>query len=219
MSEQNPLKAESLVEKVQPKDSRIATEGDKPPVFYPETPHRVIDLSTVRRINIRNLVNLQERGQMNYMARKLGYSNSSFLSQMLGVNPSREVSENTARRIEFAYGLPTFSLDSLDFKPPSEEITVVSREDWEAVRKVAAVEIKAGQVAKAQPQPIAETQQTNALEVARKVVKLTLERCEAEGLQLSQEKFAGLLDLLLVDSFASRDVDTVRLETIVRLMR
>jgi hypothetical protein len=62
-----------------------------------------------RRTNLRNLIE-RWHGPL-LLARKLGYSNASFLVQMAGPNPSREVTEKTARKTEEVLGLPAGWLD------------------------------------------------------------------------------------------------------------
>lgn len=52
----------------------------------------------LRRENLRALIG--ERGGLTDLSNKLGYSNPSFLSQMAGPNPTREITERTARKIE-----------------------------------------------------------------------------------------------------------------------
>lgn len=69
----------------------------------------MLDLFELRRKNLQRLV--KERGGTNAVAHMAGYANGSFLSQMIGPNPSREVSEKTARSIETALIIPSGWLD------------------------------------------------------------------------------------------------------------
>lgn len=62
-----------------------------------------------RRENLRRLIE-QWDGPSN-LAAKLGYSNASFLVQMAGPHPIRDVSERTARKIESKLDLPRGYLD------------------------------------------------------------------------------------------------------------
>lgn len=62
-----------------------------------------------RRENLRAL--LEQWGGPLPVARKLGYSNASFVVQMCSPNPTREITEKTARKIEIALGLPPNWLD------------------------------------------------------------------------------------------------------------
>lgn len=63
-----------------------------------------------RRANLRQLV--EQWGGPKPLSVKLGYSNASFVVQMAGPNPTREVTEKTARKIEQTLGLPPGWLDS-----------------------------------------------------------------------------------------------------------
>ena len=73
-----------------------------------------------RRENLRKLID-QWHGP-GALGAKLGYSNASFLVQMAGPNPTREVSERTARKVERALDLPVGWLDS---EPEKEKAPVV----------------------------------------------------------------------------------------------
>ena len=59
----------------------------------------------VRRENLRHLIRQHDGPAA--LARRLGYRNGAFLVQMAGPNPSRPVSERTARAFEAKLGLPT----------------------------------------------------------------------------------------------------------------
>lgn len=63
----------------------------------------------IRRTNLRNLIS--EWGGPTSLAAKLGYSNGSYLAQLAGPHPSREVSERVARAIEQRLDLPVNWLD------------------------------------------------------------------------------------------------------------
>lgn len=77
---------------------------------------------TYRRENLRRLIE-QWDGPSN-LANKLGYTNASFLVQMAGPNPIRDVSERTARKIEGKLDLPRGYLD----RKPAGGKTEVSTE-------------------------------------------------------------------------------------------
>ncbi len=62
-----------------------------------------------RRANLREL--MRTWGGPTSLAKKLGHSNGSYLAQLAGPNPSRDLSERTAREIEARLGLPTGWLD------------------------------------------------------------------------------------------------------------
>lgn len=61
-----------------------------------------MELSEIRRINLRKM--MESEGALK-LAGRLGYRQSSFLSQMAGPNPTREITEKTARAYEKQLGL------------------------------------------------------------------------------------------------------------------
>lgn len=61
-----------------------------------------------RRVRLQALV--AEHGA-EYLASKMGWKGTTFISQMCGPNPTRPITEHTARRIEFELKLPHLSLD------------------------------------------------------------------------------------------------------------
>lgn len=71
-----------------------------------------------RRSNLRQLI--EQWGGPKPLSAKLGYSNASFLVQMAGPNPTREVTERTARKIEQTLDLPAAWLDRT---PGSEPVS------------------------------------------------------------------------------------------------
>jgi hypothetical protein len=70
-----------------------------------------------RRENLRRLIE-QWNGPA-ALAAKLGYKTASFMVQMAGPNPTREVTEKTARKIEDDLGLPAGWLDGKPDTRPS----------------------------------------------------------------------------------------------------
>lgn len=75
-----------------------------------------------RRTNLRRLI--EQWGGPSTLSAKLGYSNASFLVQMAGPNPIREVSEKTARRIEKKLDLHQGFLDSRPEKVEAVDISI-----------------------------------------------------------------------------------------------
>lgn len=76
------------------------------------TPSTVTKRSDNRRENLRRMVG--EDGQFDgplALSKALGYANASFIVQMIGPNPSRDVTEKTARKIERTLKLEDGSLD------------------------------------------------------------------------------------------------------------
>jgi hypothetical protein len=68
-----------------------------------------ISVYKTRRENLRKL--MTEWGGPTSLSKKLGHSNGSYIAQLAGPHPSREVSEKVAREIEATLGLPTGWMD------------------------------------------------------------------------------------------------------------
>ena len=66
-------------------------------------------LNDYRRENLRNVID--RFGGSTKVAKLLGLSNSTFLLQMVGPSPMRQVSEESARKYELALDLPPGMLD------------------------------------------------------------------------------------------------------------
>lgn len=66
-------------------------------------------VTETRRNNLRALI--EKHGGVAKLSRKMGYANASFLSQMAGPNPSRDITEKTARKLEQTMGIPKGTLD------------------------------------------------------------------------------------------------------------
>lgn len=75
-------------------------------------------LSDVRRDNLRRLID--DSGGPNVLAARLGYSNASYLVQMAGPNPTRPVTEKTARKFEMQLNLAPGWLDRTGQQSPPE---------------------------------------------------------------------------------------------------
>lgn len=71
--------------------------------------------SDVRRENLRRLI--ARSGGASALAQRLGYAGPSFLAQLAGPNPTREVTERTARTFESKLGLPDRALDAVPADP------------------------------------------------------------------------------------------------------
>lgn len=62
-----------------------------------------------RRVNLRSLIG--QWGGPTSLAKKLGHANGSYIAQLAGPKPSRDVSERTAREIESRLRLPVGWMD------------------------------------------------------------------------------------------------------------
>lgn len=79
---------------------------------------------TIRRDNLRAL--LTQWGGPTSLAKKLGHSNGSYIAQLVGPHPSREVSEKVAREIEGKLNLPIGWLDKEQTAPTVLDDQVLS---------------------------------------------------------------------------------------------
>jgi hypothetical protein len=70
----------------------------------------MMKLTEIRRENMRALIEKHGAGKL---SAKLGYSQPSFLSQMCGPNPTRDITEKSARRYETLLKLPAGYLDTM----------------------------------------------------------------------------------------------------------
>jgi hypothetical protein len=75
------------------------------------------DVLDIRRERLRELMRV--RGGPGALAKKLGYSSGSYLSQVAGPTPTREISERVARAMEKLLTLPDGYLDREDDAPTS----------------------------------------------------------------------------------------------------
>jgi len=74
----------------------------------PKPRDALAEVQTWRRANLRFLASRRGAAEIN---RLLGYRAQSFLSQMIGPTPRRNISERTARRVETVLDLATGWLD------------------------------------------------------------------------------------------------------------
>jgi hypothetical protein len=98
----------------------------------------MLNVYAIRRQNLRHLS--QQWGGPASLSRKLGHSNASYLAQLIGPHPSREISEKVAREMEAKLGLPGGWMDIEH--GPSRPVDDAALAD--AVRAVAAALRDAG---------------------------------------------------------------------------
>lgn len=150
-----------------------------------------------RRENFRRFA--EANGGPTAVAKRMGYSNASYVVQMIGPNPMRPVTERTARRVEEVYNLPTGTMD----KP-------VAAIPQAAPPKVAVVAPEPAVVASA---PMTSKQ-------IGELVQLVGRICEIEGATLSTPKFADIVALAVTDAEAhGGQAREDMVKTLVRLAR
>lgn len=125
-----------------------------------------------KRENLRRL--MDQRGA-NRLAKQLGYSNASFLSQMAGPNPIRGVTEKTARRFELAIDLPVGALDTPTSgdAPPAR---VANRESAVQPSQAASVDLTSD------------------------VIRLVGKLFDEEGIDVSGVRFSDVVALAIMDA-------------------
>lgn len=152
-------------------------------------------ISNYRRENLRRLI--KENGGPLALATKLGYTNSSFLVQMVGPSPIREVSERTARSYEKQLGLDTMSLDK------EVDVTV-----YDSTRTM---------TSRRRNLPADKVPDTMSVSDIGKLIQMIGAICESEEVNLPQAKFADIITLVLVDAAAHGNAP--REEYICQLVR
>lgn len=129
-------------------------------------------VSEIRRDNIRALVT--GRGALSKLSKAIGHNNPSFLSQQVGPNPTRPVTEKTARKIEEALKLAPGSLDTPGLQPPAASHA-------------------------AQPAQQVARPDDGTLDTLAAVIRMCGSAYEAEGVPLTPGKFADVVAILMAE--------------------
>lgn len=95
---------------------------------------RMPSIFEIRRDNLRRL--MQQWGGPTSLAKKLGHSNGSYIAQLAGPHPTRDVSEKVAREIERTLQLPDNWMDHRHKGPPGQPDTGTLIEVVSLVRDV-----------------------------------------------------------------------------------
>jgi hypothetical protein len=123
----------------------------------------------VRRENLRDLIRRHEGPAA--LARRLGYRNAAFLVQMAGPNPSRPITERTARGFEEKLGLPAgwFDRDAAPAPPSTAAAAAPAAAPIDSV-------------------------------LVTEVLRLVAESCETMGITLPHARFADVVALLYTEA-------------------
>lgn len=130
-----------------------------------------MDITELRRSKLRHLMKLHGTGKL---ANMLGYSQPSFISQMAGPNPTRELTEKTARRFEQQLNLAPGFFD--------EPFPMVEEDD-----------VPAPPAPAAQPAP-------GDTALVAEVIRLVGSISAGEAVTLPPMKFADVVALAYVDA-------------------
>lgn len=145
-----------------------------------------------RRANLRKLI--EQWGGPLPLARKLGYKNASFIVQMAGPHPSREVSEKTARMIEAKLGLPALWLDQPP-APNGNKLLKKSKSSQTALEP----HVDAG--------------------VISEIIRLVGQTAVDMGINLSPEKMAGVVSIVYDDMQVSGGMRPAFVQQLVQLTK
>ncbi len=143
------------------------------------------DIGEVRRANLRKL--MAQYGGPAALARKLGYSNASFIVQMAGPNPTRGVTEKRCREFEEKLELPQGWFD----RPGTGTPALSSPRNGPDAPSLAA-----------------STGEVNS-EFLGDVIRTVAEVCTEQGVTLSHSKFADLTALIYSEAASSGSLPSV----------
>lgn len=162
-----------------------------------------------RRENLRNYIDTN--GGPTAVALKLGYSNGSFLVQMTGPKPIRQVSEATARAYETKLGLIPGSLDQpVEIDPSQEGITVAIKKRQARFRATSS-----------EPRLARETATVTSAMSTKDVMDLVTmisDLCKERQLVVSSDKFASLIQLALLHPEPRNPGDLSRKDFVERIL-
>lgn len=139
-----------------------------------------MDIWQTRRENMRQII-ANTDGGVKTISSKLGYSNSSYLVQMAGPNPTRPISERNARTFELKLGLEAGTLDKA---LPAGYVPQETRKAPIASEPLARYN---------QPQPLSDVDIGALVLAVGKVLQI-------EKVDLPTAKFAALLSIAVNDA-------------------
>lgn len=159
-------------------------------------------VSDYRREHLRRLID--DHGGPTKLAAVLGYTNGSFLVQMAGPNPMRQVTEASAREYERRLGLPEGSLD----KPVEIDPAFIA-----GTTRRGRSRMPMPPMAPAANAPIS----TDNL---MSLIKLMGEVCSAENVTLPPMKQADIMALAIADSMEhGNEVRPEYIKTLISLTK
>jgi len=148
-------------------------------------------MQDVRRENVRRYVN--ENGGPTTVAKRLGHSNGSYLVQMVGPNPTRPVTEKSARAFEAQLGLPAGKFD----EPVVQTAVTLPR-----------------------PTPRATSPAAMSTDEIVNMIGAVMAACKDESVDLPSAKFADVLALAIKNTAEhGGEVDNSYVQTLVRLVK
>ena len=170
-----------------------------------------------RRQNLRNLAD--SMGGPTALAKKLGYANSSFIVQMAGPNPIRQVTEHTARRFETLLDLIPGSLDAPVEVDPASMIDpekILARQNNLYRKRQGLEPLPQALMTVNSTAPVTHGHNPNLMsrDQLASLVSLVGKVCEDQQASLPTNKFADIIALALLahdDNKPTGDEDYVKL--------
>lgn len=164
--------------------------------------HKMPTISNFRRENLRRLI--AQHGGPHEPGTKLGYTNGSFLVQMAGPSPIRDVSERSARIFEKKLNLPAGILDQE--VEVSDPVEIPKRRTY----KHSGVPLVS---------PTEQHSNLNTEELGR-LIQVIGQTSANEGVNLPPLKFSDILMLSIADAVAnSGQPNEAKIKTLVSLVK
>lgn len=170
-------------------------------------------IGETRRKNLRAII--EKQGGVSKLARAMGYSNPSFLSQMAGPKPTREITEKSARKLETAMGLPTGALDHDETVYPTGELQTQAAPGAAPAspRPAAVIPATAPRANGVQPAV------ADSAALVAEVIRLVGGACEAERVTPSMSKFADVVALVYQDAMGGAKPTEDKARMLARLLK
>lgn len=153
-------------------------------------------ITDIRRDNLRRLID--DNDGPSAVAIRLGYVNSSFMAQLAGPNPIRNVTEKTARKYEEKLGLPPGWFDT----EGAQRVRITdSGLEYIVAHHIDHTQQTSTPVNQGVSQPNSPVNADEQVDLLA-LVKLVGKLCEEKNVQMPVTKFADLVALALVDAQA-----------------
>lgn len=160
-----------------------------------------------RRQNLRKIA--QQYGGVTPLAQLLGYTNASFVVQMIGPSPMRQVSEANARKYEQTLGLLPMSLDTPVQIPESDLVDpdeIKARQSSNYYKGKVPDEIREGVVRQSKAQSRINQLNSSSLmsrEQVADLVSMVSKVCSESHVDVPTNKFADIIALTLLNKGAT----------------
>lgn len=151
-------------------------------------------ITDIRRDNLRRLI--EDNDGPSAVATMLGYVNSSFMAQLAGPNPIRNVTEKTARKYEEKLGLPSGWFDT----EGAQRVRITdSGLEHIVAHHIDHTQQTSTPLTQSVSQPNVSVSADDQVDLLA-LIKLVGKLCEEKNVQMPVTKFADLVALALVDA-------------------